>query len=417
MGPWLFNSEKKLKRADADLSDGLFYDAMRAYKDILKKEKNNAWVRAQAEAGLVKARQGLVGLQTEEAKRLLKDGDRMEALECCRNAIELAGSDLRATEAKSILSTILPESSETADEALEEMVDLEAPTEDEDGAGATPPEIGKEDLFQLYLNSLPDEWAETLAGFGPAFRDGYLLVQQGRAEEGLERLAEAPDQVHPLFRFHKAQALFTCGRDKEALEALADLDLPDDLMRIRAELRTVLFWRLGEGEKSEKEARWLHEAAPDDMSAAHLYAQVLASNQKYGEALGLLKPWIHPAQIIPALDQMVIQLCLKLDEIDDATVLLERAVTKYFHDSLSSGCGSQVGRSFGLGARAFPSVEKVEPVEPYPLWAARKLLDLYIEHGEAPEKVEDLVETLIMYDPESELEYRERLNAYLDSGG
>jgi tetratricopeptide (TPR) repeat protein len=433
MSPWLFNAEKKLKAADEDLARGLYYDAMRAYKQILKKEKNNTMVLGQADAGLRKARQGLMELQTAEAKKFLDEGDGVQAAECCRNAIDLAGTDLRAKEAEKILATLLQGSTEEEDvtspdvsvrtegipeervATSQEIEDADRETERQEERVASPTGIEKEDLFRLYLESLPEDRAEILANFGPEFRDGYVLTQQGKPEEALERYEEAPSLAarHPIFLFHKSQALYSCGRDKEALEILESLDLPEDLRRLRAELRTVLYWRLDEAEKSEAEARELHSMTPDDITTAHLYAQVLTSNGKHKEALDILIPWVDPVQVIPQIDRLVIQLCLELDLIDDAMDLLEKAVNRYFHDSLSMPAEGQLGRVFGAGPGVSPSVAP-EPSESFPLWAARKLLDLYIEHDVGPDEVGKLVETLVMFDPESEVEYRDRLSRYLD---
>jgi thioredoxin-like negative regulator of GroEL len=428
MPAWFFNAERTLKNSDKALAKGFFYDALKGYKAVLKKENDNKMILMQAEAGAQKAREGLMRKQLDEAQRLMGEGDLVEAAESCRNAIDLAGADLDKREAEQLLARLLPES----DDSLDDDIGVEtAPAggavispacgcrpevrELDDAAGL---DIDKDELFELYLNAYPEERAGELRRLGTVFRDAFLLTQEGKGAEAAERFDAAPPEeaAHPLFRFHHAQALYACDRDDEALRLLEDLSLPADLQPVRAELRTVLFWRMQQVEEAEQEARRLAEMAPGDLGSSHLYAQILAAQGKYEQALDILLDWLDPGQVVPPVDMLAIQLYLKLGRVDEARELLERAADQYFHNSLSRKNQQQVNQSFGLGTRMFTPQEDEDDAEnPFPLWAGRTLLNLYLRHREEPDRVGGLVETLIMFDPGSEVEYRDRFDKYVNS--
>ncbi|MBU1698663.1 MAG: tetratricopeptide repeat protein [Candidatus Eisenbacteria bacterium] len=428
MAAWFFNAERKIKSADAALAKGFFYEALKEYKAILKKETDNKMILMQAENGSKKAREGLIKAQLAEAERLLGENDPVEAAECCRNAVDLAGADLDSKEAKKMLARLMP--------GMDESLDSEIGVDTKPSGGAVlrpacgcraevceldpsvPLDIDKDELFELYLNAYPEERAEELRHLGSVFRDAFLLTQEGKGAEASDRFAEASAEEagRPMFRFHQAQALYSCGRDEEALKILEDLPLPEDLRPVRTELRTGLFWRLKQVENAENEARQLAAMAPDDLGSSHLYAQILAAQGKYQESLDILDEWLDPGQVVPPIDMLVIQLNLKLDRVDEARQLLERAVNQYFHNSLSRKNQSPVNESFGLGTRMFTPQEDEDNAEnPFPLWAGRTLLNLYIKHQEEPDRVNGLVETLIMFDPGAEVEYRDRFENYVNS--
>lgn len=420
--PLFFNSQKKLREGEDDLARGLFYDALRAFQSVLKRERGDLMIRGRAETGVREAKRGLMRLQLEEARRLLENGKKVDAAECCRNAIELAGGGVEAKEARELLAQIVPDEWDGSPEdgVATPAEDGPAPGDADDGAatGFDSDDIDPEDLFELHLSSLPEERAETLRGFGPEFRAAFLMSQQGRFTEALDAFARVPEDVakHPLLRFEVAQAAHACGRHEDALKALEDIALPDELERARLEIRAVAFRALGVNDKAEAEALRLLAAAPDDESVAYLCARILTANGKNDAALDVLLPWIDPLRPRPAINQLAVTLFLRLGRTDDAVEILEREVKRYFHESLSMPHEARVSQVI-MGDTAqdlSPPGGPKDPI-PFPLWAGRTLLALYLERDTEHRKIAALVDTLSMYDPESEVQYRQRFEEWLDA--
>ncbi|MBD3335338.1 MAG: hypothetical protein GF355_07455 [Candidatus Eisenbacteria bacterium] len=417
--PLFFNPQKKLKNADEALANGFHYDALKIYRSVLKRTGDDPTVAPRAEEGRRKARRGLMERQLEEARGLWDDGRYVEAIECAENAVDLADDDGDRRRAGELLERIKA----AGNQALRARPDVPgggtacaAPLVTDEA----PADVGEEDLFQLYLDTLPEERAETYRSFGEVFSHAYVLTQQGRGSEALEHYDTLPDDVrrHPLVRLLEGQALGLAGRDAAALETLAMHGLPEDLEPVRLELKAAALWKLGRRDEAEAAAREMVAAAPEDVRAAHILAQFQAAAGKAEEALATLAPWIHPTEVIPEIDRLAIWLQLQTGRQDDAVAILERTVKRYFHHSLSRSCGRQVNPSFGLQADVFPAPGSEDAAADLPRWAARTLLDLYLSRDEPDEdKVRELVESLIMYDPAGEIEYRDKLERYLTHPG
>jgi tetratricopeptide (TPR) repeat protein len=418
MAPLFFNAAKKLHQAEEALAKGLFYDAMLAFQAVLKKEKADPSIEMRASGGLSQARKALMEIQISAAQGFLEEGNKREAAECCRNAIELAGRDHDPKAARDLLAAALSGSNaaEPDDDAGLLSGDDFGPEEDEDpGVPIEEAGIDSEELFTLYLSSYPEDRAAHLRGLGPEFRDGFLHVQQGRAEKALASFDGAPPGpcADPIFRLHRAQALYVLGDDARAREILDALDLPEDLRRGQAELLTAVAARQGDLDTSEAVARALASGLPDDLDAAQLLAQVLTSRRKFDEALDILLPFLDPAHVTPEIDGFIVRLLLELGRTEESVEILERAVRKSFHESLSRRATGRAGSLFpggglaglGLAGGAGPA----PPPEDFPLWAARTLLKLYTENRVDPRKVEKLVDSLVLLDPDSEAEYWDRL--------
>ncbi|MBD3162882.1 MAG: hypothetical protein GF346_10765 [Candidatus Eisenbacteria bacterium] len=392
MGLFGFNAEKKLKKGQQFLAGGLAYEARMAFEEILLRDKMEEPILAEARKGWVEARTLLMREQIAEATELLRAGDRAGARESCRAAIEQAGTDLDAAEARKMLAELEKGESAAAKmlEGLDEIPDatrVVAEQADDEDAVASGPEA----LFDVLLQPLPEEHAEAYRGFGPEFRDAFLLLQDGEAEQALEAFGRIPEETaaHPYVQLERAQALMVARQNEEALERLTGLDLPPDLERRAREMRIVLLQRLERGEEAEKEARALFEAAPEDLEAKLFYAEVLLDNDKGQEGLDLVLP-LRGGQSVPEIDRLVVRGYVQTDRIDDARELLETTVEGFFQ---SPG---------GLHAR-------------FPVWAARDLLNVYITIGEEPKRVRALVQHLIGHDPPNAERYKEALASYVEA--
>jgi thioredoxin-like negative regulator of GroEL len=328
--------------------------------------------------------------QTVEAKRLVQAGDTEQALECCRAAVEQAGNDIDAGEARELLDRL--EKGETAAaKLLSGLDDIPAagdlPVEEVDDEAIA---AGPEALFDVYLESLPAEQAEAFQGFGSEFRDGYLSLQEGRAKEALEAFNRAPKEVedHPLFLLEKAQALMQERQAEEALKILDAIDLREELRARRTEMRIVLLQQLGRGDEAVQEARTHYEASRDNQDVAILYGEVLLENGQPQEALDVLEAF-RGGQQNPEIETVVARSYVATGKVQEARDLLEGTVEGFFQSA-----GHMHTR--------------------FPVWAARELLYFYIGVSEDPERVRSLVQHLISHDPPSAAGYKEALKRYVE---
>ncbi len=332
--------------------------------------------------------------QIDEARRLFAAGEKGQALECCRAAIDLAGDDLDAGEAKELLARIETEQGKGTPRILAGLDALppveEAPAEEipqEEFFGDRPDEI-----FEVHLETLPPDVAEIYRGMGAEFRDGFLSIQEGRPKEAIDRFASAPESAaaHPVFRLEKAQALLLDGQNEAALAEIEWIALPEELARRRTEMRVILLERLDRKDEAEDEARRLWEGQ-QDVEAAVLYAELLIDHGHHPRAVEILKPHVHPARPQPDIDGLAARAYAGAGEIGEARNLLERAVESFFQGP--------------VGMRDAPR---------FPVWAARELLGLYTAVGEPPDNVRSLVQHLIRHDPSSADHYKEALARYAE---
>jgi tetratricopeptide (TPR) repeat protein len=394
LGLFGFNAEKKLKKADDYLAREIYYEAKLAYEEIIMRDGVEASIIERAREGWRQARQALMEEQTAEAKRLVRAGEPDQAVESCRAALEQAGNDLDASEARELLEK-LGQGGTAAEKLLQGLDEIPssgdaapAPVDEEDAVAS-----GPEALFEVLLQSLPAVQAEAYDSFGPEFRAGFLELQEGRAKEALAAFSRVPEEVgaSPFFRLEKAQALMQDEQSEDALQLLEGLELPEEVERRRLEMNAVLFQRLQRGEEALQAALRLWEAHPEDPDVAVLYAEVLSDQNRPQEALDILMPF-HEEQSSPEIASLVARCYVATDRAQEARDLLEGTVEAFFQNPAAMN-----GR--------------------FPLWAARELLRFYVGVKEDPGRVRSLVQHLIRHDPASAESYKLALKRYADEMG
>ena len=277
MGLFGFNAEKKLKKANDCLAKGFYYDAKVAFEEIIARGDLQEPTVSQAREGWRRARQALMEEQIAEAKRYFEVGEAEQALGCCEAALEQAGNDLDASEAKELLERVKQGETRAA-KLLRGLDEIKAAgglaPESEDDIDAVA--AGPEALFEVLLQSLPTDQAEAYHRFGPEFREGFLDLQEGRAKEALASFSRVGQEVevNPYFRLEKSQALMQDEQWEEALHLLDDLELPEEVERRRLEMKVVVLQRLQRGDEAVQAARGLWEKSREDPDVAVLYAEV-----------------------------------------------------------------------------------------------------------------------------------------------
>ncbi len=364
------------------------------FEEIFLREKVEQGILGQAKDGWRRARKGLIELQTAEGEHLLAGGDIRGAVDCWQAILELAGDDLDAGTAGEMLArhgggTKLEAKILEGLDTIAPAANLPAEGEgDEEYFGDDPDEI-----FEVYLQTLSEKQAEAYRALGASFREGYLLLQEGKAAEALDRFAAADDATRqsPYFHLESAQAHLLANQDEQALSELGGIDPPEEIRRRAAEMRAILLERQGRGEEAEEEAQRVW-AEGQDGDAAILYGEILLDHGKFDRALETVKPFVHPSRPQPDIDRLAARAHAGLGQLGQMRNLLERAVESFFQGP--------------IGLRDAPT---------FPVWAARDLLDLYVAVKEPPEKIRSLAQHLIRHDPASTERYKDVLTAYARS--
>jgi tetratricopeptide (TPR) repeat protein len=392
-----FNAEKKLDKAGAQLQQGAFYEARAIFEEILGRQEVDPAIREQAKNGWRKARRGLIDGQREEAELRLQAGERDEALECLRTIMEIAGDDIDVSEIRAKLERIDPTltPSNPTERILSHLDDSVAQDE-------LPPEEGEavagfgqspDDLFEVYLNAVPEPVADLYRAQGEAFRDVYLTLQDGDIEGALEGFAKLPSEqaADPIVRLEWGQALLLDGKHEEALGMLLDLPLPDALEHRRRLMAAQLLEQVGRKEEAFEGAQSLYRDFPADTEAAALYAEILILRERAEEALKIVKNLIEAGDPSPDLVNLAARAYIAAGKVEEGRDLLEQSLENFFQ---GPGWRGQTPR--------------------FPLGAARELLGLYIALDEEPEIVRAMAQHLVTYDPDRADQYREALRRYAE---
>lgn len=390
MGLFGFNAEKKLAKAQEHLARGDNYEARRGFEEILLRQGVPESLRSVAKDGWMRARRGMMEVQLRDAESYEQQGELESAAESLRTAIEIAEDDLDTGNARENLrkierlietgvkpgarARVAPVAVHPAASAVVETSGQEEPYLRDD----------PEQFFEVYLQTLHEEDAEAYRGLGDGFREAYLALQEGRAEEAMELFDELPPGVRhaPACRLERAQTLLLLRKNEEAYDELHGLEMPHTGRRV-AEMRTVLLARMERNEEALTLAKGVWENAKD-MDAAILYGEQLLVTGQYEETRALLKPFVDVSRPNAEVDTLLSRAYVGAGSLDDARELLERALEAHFQ-----GVGAA-----GRDANAFP------------VWAAKELLPLYVKIGESSETIRQTIQHLILHDPEGAEEYR-----------
>jgi thioredoxin-like negative regulator of GroEL len=393
-----FNAEKKLAKANEHLERGSFYEARSLFEEILGRENVDAMVRSQAKAGWRHARQGLIAGQQEEAERLIAAGDRETAADCLRTVLEIAGDDIEVPGSRARLEEIDPGSirQSAADRIMSGIDEAARPEEIAPEEGEAVADFGQspDDLFEVYMNAFSEEIATRYRAQGDAFRDAYLLLQQGNFEEaiaGFEKLP-APQANDSIVRLEMGQALLFAGKYDEALARIEGLSLPAELEYRRATMAASLLEQAGRIDEAYAEAERLYRDNPKDVEAASIYADLLIQKDQAAEALAIVKGLIMAGDPSPELVNLAARAYVAAGRVEEGRDLLEQSLENFFQ---GPGWRGQAPR--------------------FPLGAARELFQLYIALNEEPEYVRAMAQHLITYDPDNAERYKEALRVYAEA--
>ncbi len=270
-------------RGDALFEAGEFGRGKIEYENALEKCRKKPDRDKALEGRLVekssRAREALAVRHKEEGIEIL-DSDYDEAAEeCFRLALALTEDPELVRELEGLLDAI---GTRRRSEPL-----LPDPDEDlfegNDESGGGP---GRGETFNALLSSLPGPLQKAFRGYGEAFRDGYVALNQGDFRRAAERLSEALEENPEGDRIlpELATAYLNLDMQTEAWD-LAEAFLqahPDDLQGYPV-LCEVL-WSLGEYETALQRLDACPSPLADSLPILHLRGETLLRAGRTAEA-------------------------------------------------------------------------------------------------------------------------------------
>ncbi len=271
-------------RGDALFEAGEFGRAKIEYENGLEKCRKRPDRDKVLEGRLVeksgRAREALAVRHKEEGIEILESEYDEAAEECFRLALALTEDPELVRELEGLLDAIR---TRRRSEPL-----LPDPDEDlfERGDDGTEAEPGRDETFNALLSSLPGPARKTFRGYGEAFRDGYVALNEGDFRRAADRLSEALEENPEGDRIlpELATAYLNLDRQTEAWD-LVDTFLqahPDDLQGYPV-LCEVL-WALGEYDTALQRLGACPTPLAESLPILHLQGETLLRAGRPAEA-------------------------------------------------------------------------------------------------------------------------------------
>lgn len=396
MGLFGFNADKKMNRGRKALADGDFYEALKNFEEVEKRDGIDAGIHAEAASEARRVRGIMIDQRLLEATNFLEAGEMEAARDRLETARDLAGTDLprHAIEAGfAALERTRVDTASLRDAAQSPLAVDDTPALPEEPSEA---ELFGADLeieFGMLMDTLPASLAEIFQAQPLDFRKAYVAMAKGAPRAALRHLEllNWNPPPHPAIGIERARAELMTGAARPALERLEGmsehLTLPElrhdaDVLRIEA-LRDLERY----AEAADLAATMAPEAPGRDAAADVLLATTLIEAGRPDDAMDRIEPWLRSAQPSDEAHVIAAQAMRLQGRGEEAIPQLEGLIQGRIHASLGSG------------------KEPAFPVEP-----GRVLLQLYMEHGSAdPRKVRALALHLLDFDPTRGEQYRQVL--------
>ena len=215
--------EEYEKEADSLFDNKAYGPAKIEYEKALDKLEKKAVVhpvhKQQLEKKLLKSRECLARLHTENGENLMASGSYAEAEELFHLAGELTEDKMFMAEIEKKLDEI-SDYADAPDDNDTYYYDLQNDEEEDDEAY----DPGEDDeYFTALCGSLPEPEQEAYLGYGDAFKSGYIALNQGDFDTAVDMLSQAMEE-HPspggFIPLELATAYLNLGNLEEAQSLL-----------------------------------------------------------------------------------------------------------------------------------------------------------------------------------------------------
>lgn len=202
----------------------------KAVRKAVSKFPEKANLISRLDEKLTNARESLARAHLQNSRELGESGNIDEAIDLLKLSLELTADDALKNEITVLIKDLHSHLSSEEPEAAENYL-----------SGAEPfPAEGQrdsdEEYFSILINALPDDIRNAYQNYGPAFKQGYIALNNGdfeTAAENLTQAMEAADSGQPLIPLELSTALANLGQYDRAREILTDF-IQDDPEEVRA---------------------------------------------------------------------------------------------------------------------------------------------------------------------------------------
>jgi tetratricopeptide (TPR) repeat protein len=377
------------KKGDALFEAGEVGRAKIAYEDALEKgRKNNRGgmsLERRLEEKIGRSREALAVKHKDEGLEILESDYDDAAEECFRLALSLTEDPELVRELEGLLVRI-----RQGRETSSTLPELDADLFTRDGDGDAGAREDRTETFAALIGSLPGGIQKAYQGYGEAFREGFVALNEGDFPSAADLLSEAL-QEHPEGDF--------------ILPALATAYLNLD-MHTEA-------WDLAE--------RFL-EAHPEDLSAYTVLCEILWTMEEHDAALRHLDACPEPlAESVPVL-LLRGETLHRARRLGEAEELLQEALDAHGSDTDLTRALALTFEAQGRKEEARDLYEKLlsqcqtcaAPADPF---AKRKVADLSFELGDRSSRLLGLLLSLVREHPAGRAEAYDKIRAIYEAQG
>ena len=277
------------RKGDSLVETGEYGLALMEYEAALdklqKRDSADDDLKIRLEKKLVETKEALARMHKATGEEILASGNYEDAEEPFRLAMELttdpdlsAGIEARLQEIRGLHSR----------EMDEEIVDSNLPTDpspDEDLA-----DPADEEHFGVLCASLPADVSAAYAGYGKAFKEGYVALNRGDFAQAATKLSHAleehdsPDSYVPI---ELATAFLNLGRSQEALGLVKDYIGNHPASTSGHRLLCEILWDMGDFEGALEHIESSQKGEADPAVIELLRGETLFRAGRYPEAKSL----------------------------------------------------------------------------------------------------------------------------------
>lgn len=177
---------------------------------------------------LTDARESLARIHLQNSRELGESGNIDEAIDLLKLSLELTADDALKNEIADLIKDLHSHLSSEGPEATENYLSGTEPFPAEEQHDSD------EEYFSILINALPDDTRNAYQNYGPAFRQGYIALNNGdfqTAEEKLTHAMQEADSGQPLIPLELSTALVNLGQYDRARDILTDFieDYPEEV--------------------------------------------------------------------------------------------------------------------------------------------------------------------------------------------
>jgi tetratricopeptide (TPR) repeat protein len=380
------------RKGDAFFEAGTFGKAIVEYEHAIQKlEKSSPWddgYRQSLKDKINDCKERLAQEHENTARELMDAGHHEDA----RQYIDLALELTRDEQLKSTLEKQLEELEKSARAGIQVSLPNFDPTPSAPEEAGAPEDLkADEEYYSALIGTLPEKIQAAYRDYPPAFKIGYIALNQGNFEKAADYLSQAMQEIDDegtYIRLELATANLNLGNFDEACQ-LAETFLkhhPDALPAYQ--LLCEVFWETKSFDRAEKLLDGLPDDLAESISGYLLKGETLYQAQKYSEAKSFYRDFLKQYEWHEGVARALAKTHEALDEMANA---------RYIYRDIMEQCR-------GCHTRVDPFVKQ-------------KFADLSFNSGLNTSEILDIYLSLAQEVPQNAADYYHKVSQIYESQG